>query len=142
MTSFNPSKRLSEHAAALLSPYIKLENEHHDQTPAPSLSVGLWSGNVELNNVEIRPEAIEQFLNSCDDDGGDGNNGSPKAAQIKWKLRRGRIDPSKSKYPGNLFWSDLPAPLPKGGAIQREATTTQLAESGETENTTNRRARH
>ena len=116
MTSFNPSKRLSEHAAALLSPYIKLENEHHDQTPAPSLSVGLWSGNVELNNVEIRPEAIEQFLNSCDDDGGDGNNGSPKAAQIKWKLRRGRIDSVKIQIPWKSLLVGSACSSTKGGS--------------------------
>jgi len=116
MTSYNPSKRLSEYAAALLSPYIKLEKQHHDQTPAPSLSVGLWSGNVELNNVEIRPEAIEQFLNSCDDDGGDGNNGSPKTAQIKWKLRRGRVDSVKIQIPWKSLLVGSACSSTKGGS--------------------------
>jgi hypothetical protein len=108
---YNPSKRLSEFAAALLSPYIKLENEgeqrrdRHDQNTAPSLSVGLWSGNVELNNVDIRPEAIEHFLNSrnegdenCTNDGSCGT-----MARIKWKLRRGRVDSVKIKIP----WKSL-----------------------------------
>jgi hypothetical protein len=108
---YNPSKRLSEYAAALLSPYIKLENEgeqrcdHHDQNAAPSLSVGLWSGNVELTNVEIRPEAIEQFLNSrdeCDDNSND-DVYLRNTARIKWKLRRGRVDSVKIQIP----WKSL-----------------------------------
>jgi hypothetical protein len=116
MTSYHPSKRLSEYAAALLSPYIKLENEHNDKTPVPSLSVGLWSGNVELNNVEIRPEAIEQFLNSRDDDDGNGDNGSPKTAQIKWKLRRGRVDSFKIQIPWKSILVGSACTSTKGGS--------------------------
>lgn len=109
---YNPSKRLSEYAAALLSPYIKLENEegdssdntnqqnqnHTSSTPS-SLSVGLWSGNVELNNVELRPEAFEQFLNqsSNDTDNNDGTN------QIRWKVIHGSIDSVKIQIP----WTSL-----------------------------------
>lgn len=118
MTSYyNPSKWLSEYAAALLSPYIKLENEGGDgssssggqkeadptqtsSTPSSSLSVGLWSGNVELKNVELRPEAFERFLN-CKESNDNDNNGS--AAQIKWKLVQGSIDSVKIQIP----WKSL-----------------------------------
>eukprot|EP00970_Alexandrium_tamarense_P001497 scaffold159_cov318-Alexandrium_tamarense.AAC.6 len=76
---YNPSKRLSEWAAASLSPYIRLESESPSRHAAAAadlpnqtnnsnsshaqLSVGIWSGNVQLNNVELRPEAFEHFLN-------------------------------------------------------------------------------
>ena len=109
---YNPSKRLSEYAAALLSPYIKLENEegdssdntnqqnqnHTSSTPS-SLSVGLWSGNVELNNVELRPEAFEQFLNQSSNDF---DNNDDKI-QIRWKVIHGSIDSVKIQIP----WTSL-----------------------------------
>jgi len=110
---YNPSKRLSEYAAALLSPYIKLENEedgsvppntnqqnqnHTSSTPS-SLSVGLWSGNVELNNVELRPEAFEQFLNQSSNDFDNNDN----AIQIRWKVIHGSIDSVKIQIP----WTSL-----------------------------------
>ena len=109
--SYNPSKRMSEWAAALLSPYIKLESEDEEEAstaPSPSLSVGLWSGNVELQNVAIRPDAIERFLNNTnrDDDVGDpidGGNNCSATSQIKWELRRGNIDSVKIQIP----WKSL-----------------------------------
>lgn len=110
MTSYyNPSKRMSEWAAALLSPYIKVESEDEEEAttaPSPSLSVRLWSGNVELQNVAIRPDAIERFLNSGrDDDVGDSNDGGDcsTSSQIKWKLSRGHIDSVKIQIP----WKSL-----------------------------------
>jgi hypothetical protein len=129
---YNPSKRLSEYAAALLSPYIKLENEgeqrrdHCDQNAAPSLSVGLWSGNVELKNVEIRPEAIEQFLNDRDnsDDNGIDDGDFSTTARIKWKLRRGRVDsvkiqiPWKSLLVGSAYSSTTRESHTEGGKIK------------------------
>ena len=136
---YNPSKRLSEWAAALLSPYIKLENDggaaaasgsggsaddnaSHDATTPPSsssqaLSVGLWSGFVELKNVELRPEALEQFLNSGDDD--DGHHGDHSSGdyttKIRWKLIQGNIDSVKIQIPwksilvGSMYSSSKPS---------------------------------
>ncbi|KAL7539480.1 hypothetical protein ACHAXR_010091, partial [Thalassiosira sp. AJA248-18] len=110
MASYYPSKRLSEWAAASLSPYIKLENEGGDINNPPSqqehaqnqqgqgassLSVGLWSGNVELKNVELRPEAFEKFLNRGDN--------ADSTAQIKWKLIQGSIESVKIQIP----WKSL-----------------------------------
>ena len=129
---YNPSKWLSEYAAALLSPYIKLENDggiggggdindnsnipqHHQQqshpnnntqtTTAPSsssssLSVGLWSGNVELKNVELRPEAFAKFLNS---NSSSSSSNAGNTVQIKWKLIQGSIDSIKIQIP----WTSL-----------------------------------
>lgn len=99
---YNPSKRLSEWAAALLSPYITLENEGNGdgtndpaQHQATSLSVGLWSGNVELKNVQLRPETFEPFLNNDDYDA----KYSDSTAQIKWKLIEGSISNVKIQIP-------------------------------------------
>ena len=80
MSHYTPlSRRLSEYAASYLSPYIKLDDDGGctDDTEGndasfsaskrptqSSLSVGLWSGNVELKNVDLRPDAIENFLNA------------------------------------------------------------------------------
>lgn len=97
--SYNPSKRLSEWAAELLSPYVDLEGA--DETGATcspshsSLSVGLWSGNVELKNVELRPDAIENILNS--------GPGSAEGQRIRWKLLRGNLECIKITIP----WKSL-----------------------------------
>ena len=105
---YNPSKRLSEWAAASLSPYIKLEDEgnHSDagDSQKSSLSVGLWSGHVELKNVELRREAFDKWLNSSSNPeiptdkyyGSSNNNGGVK---IRWKLLRGSIDSLIIKIP-------------------------------------------
>ena len=82
---YNPSKRLSEWAAAALSPFIQLETQD-GQTDQSRLSVGLWSGHVQLKNVELRPEAFEKFLNSNDTDFND------FGVKIRWKIVRGTID--------------------------------------------------
>ncbi len=109
---YNP---LSEWVAALLSPYIKLEDDGggdgdgvvHDEDDAnknapPSssqlLSLGLWSGYVELKNVELRPEALEQFLN-CDGDNHGSRYSGDGIATIRWKLLRGSIDSVKIQIP-------------------------------------------
>ena len=141
MTSYyNPSKWLSEYAAALLSPYIKLENEGGDNsssggqketnptqkssTPSSSLSVGLWSGNVELKNVELRPEAFEQFLNCKESNDTDDNE---SAAQIKWKLVQGSVDsvkiqiPWKSLLVGTAHSSSKCSASDDGGINQKES---------------------
>ena len=100
--SFNPSKRLSEWAAELLSPYINLEDAdvtgaayRSSHSSRSSLSVGLWSGNVELKNVELRPDAIENILNS----GSDSANGQI----IRWKLLKGNLECIKIAIP----WKSL-----------------------------------
>ena len=110
---YNPSKRLSEWVAALLSPYIKLEDDGggdgvvHDEDDAnksipPSasqlLSLGLWSGYVELKNVELRPEAFEQFLN-CDGDNHGSRYSGDGIVSIRWKLLQGSIDSVKIQIP-------------------------------------------
>ena len=102
---YNPSKWLSERAAAFLSPYIKLDEddinindcEGAHNPPSSSLSVGLWSGNVELKNVELRPEALEQCLNHRE------NSSSDSTVQIKWKVIHGSIDSVNIKIP----WKSL-----------------------------------
>jgi hypothetical protein len=86
MTSYyNPSKRLSEWAAAALSPFIQLETED-GQTDHSRLSVGIWSGHIQLKNVELRPEAFDKFLNSAEVDYNE------HGTKIRWKIVRGTID--------------------------------------------------
>jgi hypothetical protein len=111
---YNPSRRLSEWAAAWLQPYLDLERADA-QGPA-SLSVGLWSGRVRLENVALRPEAFEQFLNPDDDP-------DDAAVRIRWKLLRGsigRVDveiPWKSLLVGSARpGSAGPAPAAQEGA--------------------------
>ncbi|KAL7555284.1 hypothetical protein ACHAWF_018921 [Thalassiosira exigua] len=110
---YNPSRRLSEWAASLLAPYIKLEDEGVEvdgqkthkshvqgaQRARSNLSVGLWSGNVELKNVEIRPEALEKIINTDRDATFD----SDSEYQIKWKVIEGSIDSLKIQIP----WKSL-----------------------------------
>ena len=112
MSYYNPSRRLSEWAAASLSPYIKLENETDAQAGQTqsnpqtfsNLSVGLWSGNVELKDLELRPEAFETFLNGSDDESCNTSSycGS-SSVQIKWKVIQGSIDSVKVQIP----WKSL-----------------------------------
>jgi hypothetical protein len=86
MTSYcNPSKRLSEWAAAALSPFIQLETTD-GQTDQSRLSVALWSGHVELKNVELRPEAFDKFLNPTEADYNE------YGTKIRWKIVRGTIE--------------------------------------------------
>lgn len=126
---YNPSKRLSEWAAASLSPYIRLESESPSRHAAAAvdlpnqannsnsshaqLSVGIWSGNVQLNNVELRPEAFEHFLNgSSAPPSKDSSNGG---VRIQWKVHSGTIDsinvsiPWKSLLVGSSYSSTAAA---------------------------------
>lgn len=82
---YNPSKRLSEWAAAALSPFIQLETED-GQTDQSRLSVGIWSGNVQLRNVELRPEAFDKYLNPNETDYNE------YGTRVRWKIVRGSID--------------------------------------------------
>jgi hypothetical protein len=92
---YNPSQRLSEWAAASLSPYIQLENEG-GQNERSHLSVGLWSGYVQLKNVKLRPEAFDKILNPSDND----NTGyNEYGAKIRWKIVRGTINDISVRIP-------------------------------------------
>ena len=82
---YNPSRRISEWAASALSPFIQLETED-GQTDQSRLSVGLWSGNVQLKNVELRPEAFDKYLNPNETDYNE------YGTKIRWKIVRGSID--------------------------------------------------
>ena len=82
---YNPSKRLSEWAAAALSPFIQLETQD-GQTDQSRLSVGLWSGHIQLKNVELRPEAFDKFLNPND------TEYNEYGVKIRWKIVRGTIE--------------------------------------------------
>ena len=127
MSYYTPlSRRLSEYEASYLSPYIKLDdegstgnNEGNDASfsaskphTQSSLSVGLWSGNVELKNVDLRPDAIENFLNAdynnstskaSDDDVNDSDGNNFSGARVRWKLLRGRIESINIRIP----WKSL-----------------------------------
>jgi hypothetical protein len=101
--------------------------------------VGLWSGNVELQNVAIRPDAIEKFLNTGrDDDVGDSNNGGDcsTSSQIKWKLRRGHIDsvkiqiPWKSLLVGSAFSSNKSTGNPEDGSSKATRRVDDESASG------------
>ena len=148
------SRRLSEYAASYLSPYIKLDDESctgdiegndapftaykpHTQS---SLSVGLWSGNVELKNVELRPDAIENFLNAdynnstpkASDDGDvndtDGNNFS--GARIRWKLLRGSIESINIRIPWkSLVLGSSHSSLRQSSERNSKGTLSSLSES-------------
>lgn len=144
------SRRLSEYAASYLSPYIKLDDEGctgdtegndasftaskpHTQS---SLSVGLWSGNVELKNVELRPDAIENFLNadynnstqtaSCD---GDVNNNF-SGARVRWKLLRGSIESINIQIPWkSLVVGSSHSSLKQSSEKNSKGTLSSLSES-------------
>ena len=135
------SRRLSEYAASFLSPYIKLDDEscsvdseelessasrsHSKPNTQSSLSVGLWSGNVELKNVELRPDALENFLNTDQNNpssraSNDANDSDNAGARVRWKLLRGTIEsvnigiPWKSLVVGSSQ-SSLKRPSDKSG---------------------------
>ena len=93
---YNPSKRLSEWAAAALSPFIQLETED-GQTDQSRLSVALWSGNVQLNNVELRPEAFDKLLNTHE------TGYNEFGTKIRWKIVRGTI----SNVSVSIPWKSL-----------------------------------
>lgn len=128
MSYYTPlSRRLSEYAASYLSPYIKLDDDGGctDDTEGndasfsaskrptqSSLSVGLWSGNVELKNVDLRPDAIENFLNAdynnstskgSDNDVHDSDGSNLGGARVRWKLLRGSIESINIRIP----WKSL-----------------------------------
>eukprot|EP00804_Cyclotella_cryptica_P020229 CCRYP_010930-RC/>CCRYP_010930-RC protein AED:0.04 eAED:0.04 QI:95/1/1/1/0.91/0.91/24/65/5640 len=92
---YNPSKRLSEWAATFLSPYIQLENED-GQNERSRLSVGLWSGHVQLKNVELRPEAFDKFLNPPDENNAGHNEYGTK---VRWKIVRGTVNDISIRIP-------------------------------------------
>lgn len=141
------SRRLSEYAASYLSPYIKLDDESctsdtggnaascsaskpHTQS---SLSVGLWSGNVELKNVELRPDAIEKFLNvdynnSTCAASYDNNNFS--GARVRWKLLRGSIESINIQIPWkSLVVGSSHSSLKQSSEKNSKGTLSSLSES-------------
>ena len=83
---YNPSRRLSDWAAAALSPFIQLETQEGQSSQSSSLSVALWSGQVQLKNVELRPEAFDQYLNPSEPEFNE------FGTRIRWKIVRGTID--------------------------------------------------
>ncbi len=123
-TYYNPSKRLSEWAADFLSPYIKWGNDDgsasdgNQDSQKSSLSIGLWSGYIKLTNVELRPEAVERWLNPSENSQQNQSNGG----KIRWKLQRGTIDsiivkiPWKSLIVGSSHCSDTAKNTSKGNA--------------------------
>lgn len=145
------SRRLSEYAASYLSPYIKLDDEGcttaadegnasfsaskpHTQS---SLSVGLWSGYVELKNVELRPDAIENFLNnnstSKDSDGdvndSDGGN-NYRGAKVRWKLLQGRIESVNIQIPWtSLLVGSSHSSLKRSSEKNSQGTLTSLSQT-------------
>jgi len=152
MSYYTPlSRRLSEYAASYLSPYIKLDD---DGCPAAadtegnasfsaskrhtlaSLSVGLWSGNVELKNVELRPDAIENFLNSdssnsiseASDDVND-SDGNHRGAKVRWKLIRGRIESINIQIPWkNLLVGSSHSSLKRSAETNSKGALTSLSD--------------
>ena len=144
------SRRLAEYAASYLSPYIKLDEDDDTCTDndgnasssaskpkntQSSLSVGLWSGNVELKCVELRPDAIEQFLNAdnnnassdCDANDSDFGN-SYSGAKVRWKLLRGSIDSVSIQIP----WKNLL--IGSSHSSERSSRRTTLSSLSETDN--------
>lgn len=137
---YNPSKRLSEWAAASLSPYIRLESESPSRHAAAAadlpnqannsnsshaqLSVGIWSGNVQLNNVELRPEAFEYFLNGSS---APPSKDSFSGVRIQWKVHSGTIDSINVSIP----WKSLLVGSSYSSTAAAAASTRRGMEGGE-----------
>ena len=83
---YNPSRRLSDWAAAALSPFIQLETQDGQSSQSSCLSVALWSGQVQLKNVELRPEAFDQYLNPSQ------TEFNEFGTRIRWKIVQGTIN--------------------------------------------------
>ena len=122
---YSPSRRLSEWAAALLHPYLDLDSD--SATTSSSLSVGLWSGDVRLRNVELRPEAFARFLDPVGDDP---RNDADDGARVRWKLVRGSVDGVEVRIP----WKSLLV-----GSARAAAPAPGVARAGEGGRTTGSR---
>jgi vacuolar protein sorting-associated protein 13A/C len=83
-------KMLEKYIAALLVPYLSkyIENINEDQ-----LKINIWSGKAALNDLVLRPEALDALLSSIDDGEGDADAATAGASPVS------ELAQSKKKKP-------------------------------------------
>eukprot|EP00957_Ditylum_brightwellii_P193089 14701976-Ditylum_brightwellii.AAC.1 len=86
--SLSPSRRLTE----FLSSYIDF-NDDPKTAQGKAVQLGLWSGDLLLENVKLKASAIDPLLNAT----------SPQKDGLQYKLLRGTIGRMKVQ----VGWSSL-----------------------------------